>query len=89
MKSKRVEGSFAVDLHETFKKNKQLYPSPALVQWAKGSAKHGNQHSWKYRYSNASHFIDYDDESVLSYLALLYGDMLGKRYKLEKRPEPV
>ena len=89
MKSKRVEGSFAVDLHETFKKNKQLYPSPALVQWAKGSATHGNQHSWKYRYSNASHFIDYDDESVLSYLALLYGDMLGKRYKLEKRPEPV
>ena len=89
LKSKRVEGSFAVDLHETLKKNKQLYPSPALVLWAKGSATHGNQHSWKYRYSNASHFIDYDDESVLSYLALLYGDMLGKRYKLEKRPEPV
>ena len=89
LKSRRVEGTFAVDLYETFKKNKQLHPSPALKHWAKGSATHRNQHSWKYRYSNASHFIDYNDESVLSYLALLYGDMLGKRYKLEKRPDPI
>jgi hypothetical protein len=89
LKSRRVEGTFAVDLHETFKKNKQLHPSPALKHWAKGSAIQGNQHSWRYRYSNASHFIDYDDESTLSYLALIYGDMLGKRYKLEKRPEAV
>ncbi len=89
LKSKRVEGTFAEDLHNMFKKNKSLYPSPALKHWAKGSTVNGNQHSWRYRYSNASHFIDYDDESVLSYLALICGDMLGKRYKLEKRPDPV
>ena len=87
LKSRRVEGSFAEDLYNMFKKNKSLYPSPALKHWAKGSK--GNQSSWRYRFSNASHFIDYDDESVLSYLALLHGDMLGKRYKLEKRPDPV
>jgi hypothetical protein len=87
LKSRRVEGTFAEDLHTMFKKNKSLYPSPALKHWAKGSK--GNQSSWRYRFSNASHFIDYDDESVLSYLALLHGDMLGKRYKLEKRPDPV
>jgi len=87
LKSRRVEGTFAEDLHNMFKKNKSLYPSPALKHWAKGSA--GQQNSWRYRYSNASHFIDYDDESTLSYLALIYGDMLGKRYKLEKRPEPI
>ena len=88
LKSKRVEGPFAVDLHEMFKKNTQIHPSPALKHWANGSALPGTQHSWRYRYSNASHFMDYDNESVLSYLALLYGDMLGKRYKLEKRPDP-
>ena len=88
LKSRRVEGTFAIDLNDMFKKNKSLYPSPALKHWAKGSV-HGTQHSWRYRFSNASHFIDYDDESVLSYLALIYGDMLGKRYKLEKRPDPV
>jgi hypothetical protein len=89
LKSRRVEGTFAEDLHNMFKKNKSLHPSPALKHWAKGSTTLGNQHSWKYRYSNASHFIDYDDESTISYLALIYGDMLGKRYKLEKRPEPI
>jgi len=87
LKSRRVEDSFAEDLYNMFKKNKSLYPSPALKHWAKGSK--GNQSSWRYRFSNASHFIDYDDESVLSYLALMHGDMLVKRYKLEKRPDPV
>jgi hypothetical protein len=87
LKSRRVEGSFAKDLHDMFKKNKSLHPSTSLKQWAKGSA--GNQNSWRFRFSNASHFIEYDDESTLSYLALMYGDMLGKRYKLEKRPDPV
>jgi len=87
LKSRRVEDTFAIDLNDMFKKNKSIYPSPALNHWAKGSA--GQQNSWRYRYSNASHFIDYDDESTLSYLALMYGDMLGKRYKLEKRPDPV
>jgi hypothetical protein len=87
LKSRRVEDSFAEDLYNMFRKNKSLYPSPALKHWAKGSK--DNQSSWRYRFSNASHFIDYDDESVLSYLALMHGDMLGKRYKLEKRPDPV
>ena len=87
LKARRVEGSFAKDLNDMFRKNKSLYPSPALKHWAKGSAV--QQNSWRFRFSNASHFIDYDDESTLSYLALIYGDMLGKRYKLEKRPDPV
>ncbi len=89
LKSRRVEGSFAEDLHELFKKNKKLYPCPALNHWAKGSISSSNQHSWKYRFSSSIHFIEYDDESVLSYLAILHGDMLGKRYKLEKRPDPI
>ena len=87
LKSKRVEGSFAEDLHNLFKKNKNLFPCPSLKTWAKGSSKGVN--TWRYRYSSATHFIDYDDESVLSYLALMHGDMLGKRYKLEKRPDPI
>jgi hypothetical protein len=86
LKSKRVEGSFALDLHNLFKKSKDLFPCDSLKYWAKGSAKGVN--TWRYRFSSATHFIDYDDESVLSYLALMHGDMLGKRYKLEKRPDP-
>ena len=88
LKSKRVEGAFAESLHKLFKKSKDLYPCPSLKQWAKGSVS-SKQISWRYRYSSSTHFIDYDNESVLSYLALLHGDMLGKRYKLEKRPDPI
>jgi len=88
LKSKRVEGSFAESLHNLFKKNKDLHPCLSLKIWAKGSV-NSNQVSWRYRFSSATHFIDYDNESVLSYLALMHGDMLGKRYKLEKRPDPV
>lgn len=88
LKSRRVEGSFAEDLHNLFKKNKDMYPCPSLKQWTKGSVT-SNQVSWRYRFSSATHFIDYDNESVLSYLALMHGNMLGKRYKLEKRPDPV
>ena len=88
LKSRRVEASFALDLHEMFKKNKKLYPCPSLKHWAKGSV-NSNQVSWRYRFSSSTHFIEYDDESTLSYLAILHGDMLGKRYKLEKRPDPI
>jgi len=87
LKSKRVEHEFANNLKNLFKKNKELYPSPALKFWANEASY--NMTNWKYRWSSASHFIDYDNESTLSYLALMHGDMLGKRYKLEKRPEDV
>jgi hypothetical protein len=88
LKSRRVEGQFALDLHNLFKKSKNLYPCPSLKIWVKDSVI-GNKNSWRHRFSSATHFIDYDDESVLSYLALMHGDMLGKRYKLEKRPDPI
>jgi len=90
LKSKRVESEFAKDLHELFKRTTGLYPSIALKYWAKDSVNSNIvRQSWRFRYSSASHFIDYDDESVLSYLALMHGNMLGKRYKLEKRPEAI
>jgi hypothetical protein len=85
LKSRRVESSFAQDLSDLLKKNKSLLPSTALKHWALRSK--ANAGGWRYRYSSASHFIDYDDESMLSYLALMHGNMLGKRYKLEKRPD--
>jgi hypothetical protein len=85
LKSRRVESSFAQDLSDLLKKNTSLLPSTALKHWALRSK--ANASGWRYRYSSASHFIDYDDESMLSYLALMHGNMLGKRYKLEKRPD--
>lgn len=87
LKSKKVPDDFKSGFRQFMKKNNKLRPSPGLNNWIKDNDK--NQWSWWSRWLNSSHFIDYDDESTLSYLALMYGEYLGRRYKLEKRPEPV
>ena len=82
------DNNFITDLDNTLKKSKELIPSNSLASWLRGY-KNSQHYTWRYRYCSGSYSIDYDNESTLSYLVLMYGDMLGKRYKLEKRPEPV
>ena len=87
LKSKVIPQNFCKDLKELINRTKSLHPSNALRIWLRD---YNNVSSgWRYRYTSSSHFIDYDSESTLSYLALMHGEHLGKRYKLEKRPEPV
>lgn len=87
-KTKMIEGSFVKQLEDLLTRTKELYPSPSLKYWVQGYQDRST-YSWRYRYTNANHFIEYDDESVLSYLALMHGEILGKRYKLIKRPEAI
>ena len=82
--------NFVKDLYNTIEKSKELVPSKALKEWLDRSISRPTLvTSWKYSRTDGNHSIDYDNESTLSYLLLMYGHMLGKRYKLEKRPEPV
>jgi hypothetical protein len=83
--------TFVKDLYDTVSKSKELVPSDALKKWLDGYIKRpiAALNSWSYRYTSGTHSIDYDNESTLSYLMLMHGTMLGKRYKLEKRPDPV
>lgn len=37
-------------------------------------------------YFSAAYYMDYDEEAKLSYMALMFGEIVGKHYKLEKRP---
>lgn len=83
LKSKRVDDTIPKDLRELFKRYTALKPSKALQSWVKSDSRY----TWKNRYCSSAYSIDYDDESTLSYLALCHGDILGKKYKLEKRPE--
>lgn len=87
-KSKVIDGTFVVQLKDLITRTKELYPSESLRLWLHRYTLNYT-FSWKYRYTNSNHFIEYDDESTLSYLALMHGEFLGKRYKLEKRPEPI
>jgi hypothetical protein len=87
LKSKRISDTFPTELRELLERMTTLHPSNSLDIWLKDA--HQSRGHWKYRYSSPSHFIDYDDESTLSYLMLLHGGIFGKRYKLEKRPDNV
>jgi hypothetical protein len=87
LKSRRVDDSLHLEFKELFKRQPSLYPSQAFKDWYTNP---GNRFGiWYFRWVSAAYFIDYDDESTLSYLALMHGDLLGKKYKLEKRPDPV
>jgi hypothetical protein len=44
--------------------------------------------SWHtYVYIHGSHHVDYNDESMLSILHMIFGDMIGKTYNLAKEPK--
>lgn len=69
------------DMIKQYEKTNSIRPSPALKQWA------GTQSKYQFRYSHGSFFIDYNEESTLSLMLLMLPDgILGKGYKLEKRP---
>lgn len=87
LRSKRVEDTFHTELRGTLSRTKTLYPSNALRRWVNNDSKRYG--IWYFRWTSSAHFIDYDDESTLSYLALIHGEILGKKYKLEKRPDNI
>lgn len=87
LKSKKVSDTFHIELRDTIQRVKSLYPSGALKRWLSNDGKRYG--IWYFRWTSSAHFIDYDDESTLSYIALMHGDVLGKKYKLEKRPDTI
>lgn len=38
-----------------------------------------------FAYFHSAYYLDYDDESKLSYMSLMFGEVIGKHYRLEKR----
>jgi hypothetical protein len=85
-KSKRTPDDFKDGLKKLLETNKQLKTSPALKHWLRDTSNRGY---WWSGYMSSHYFIDYNDESYLSYLSLMYGEYLGKKYKLQKRPDVV
>lgn len=86
LKTKRIDENIHKEIRDNITRTKFIFPSAALKKWM---YKEGRHSSWNFRWTSAGHFIDYDDESTLSYLALMHGEILGKKYKLEKRPDNI
>lgn len=88
LKRKQIAPATIQDFSNVIHKTKDLYPSSSLSAWiiamTVGPARF-KYYSWQYSYFSSTHFIDFNNESTLSYLALMYGEYLGPMYKLEKR----
>jgi hypothetical protein len=84
LKSKRVKDTFKKELTAFIDRYKGtgtvVIPSKALKDWLADS------HSYWYgTYCSSHYYIDYQEESTNSLIALMFGDMVKRRYKLEKR----
>jgi hypothetical protein len=86
-KSKRVSDKFRHDLHSFIKRYENtstvIEPSGGLSKWLRM----GNKYTWRGLYIYNNYFIDFDQESTISLLGIMFGDMFSKKYKLEERPD--
>jgi hypothetical protein len=70
------------DFRNTYDNN-GVYLSGGLVSFI-------NTSNWRKRFNSYLHggfFIDFNENSMLTFMHLLIGECIGKTYKLEKRPE--
>ena len=86
LKSKRVKDIFKDELSEFINRYKNtktvIVPSDALRQWLKGHYK-----SWHINYCSAHYYIEFDEESTNTLISMMFGDMIKRRFKLEKRQD--
>jgi hypothetical protein len=61
--------------------NDDLFPSENLKRRIE------RRFNVSHRYIDGSDFINYNNESIITYVGLMFGEILGKKYKLEKRPD--
>jgi hypothetical protein len=86
MKSKRVTQENKTELIEFITKNKKLFPSKALKKWF--LYEKSTRPYWSRSWMSSAWYVDFDEDSYLSYLHLMFNEAFGKSYTLEKRPEP-
>ena len=83
LRAKRCPEGFRDDLRKFVEKHKDVTPSRSLKYWLDDPEA---SHRGFYNYTSGSHHLNYDTESTLSYLMLMYGEMMGHQYELEKTP---
>lgn len=59
----------------------EIHFSKGLRMWLNRVKRYGYMYT-----TQSSFFIDYNQESTLALLSIMFTDMIGKRYKLEKQP---
>lgn len=80
LKSKRIDAALVASLNAFLISKPDMKPSRATSKWLTSDIS-----NWRKRYCSTAYYIDYTQESDLSYLALCYGEILGRKYKLDQR----
>jgi len=92
LKSKRVDDNWKNSMNRFIDRYKDtdtvIVPSDAFKWWLNPNKKHSGW-QWNTHYCSSHYFLDFDDESTDTLFALMFGDMISKRFKLEKRPVTV
>lgn len=92
LKSKRVKDEWKESMSRFIARYKEtdtvIVPSQALVWWLDPNKPVTNWY-WNNNYCSSHYYLDFDDESTDTLFALMFGDMISRRFKLEKRPDPV
>ena len=79
LRNKRVEDTFCEDMIAFLSRNPDVKLSGAF----ENNMLH--QHPYNSRWAFEGYFIDYNDESTLTMLYLMFNGVIGKTYKLEKK----
>lgn len=87
LKGKAVTPTFHIELAEFISRYENtatvIVPSNGLRYWLHST----KRHTWAFRYTSSSFFMDYNDDSSYTLIALFFHEMLSKHFKLEKRPD--
>lgn len=82
-KGKRAPENFFENVVEFNGRYPSASISKGLLRWISSRRNNWN----KYMYMHGSYYVDYDDESMISILHMIFGNMIGKTYRLDKRPK--
>jgi len=81
-KSKRISIDEAQDLQRTLNANTEFDLSHGLKKWLTTPL-----HDWRKQYVYGNFHVNYNTDSLTSYIAIKHSNILGDHYKLEKRAE--
>lgn len=92
LKSKRVDKAWKDSLSrfiDRYKDTETVVVMSTALRWWLEPNKRTNNWYWNDSYCSSHYFIDFDQESTDTLFSIMFGDMISRRFKLEKRPDPV
>jgi hypothetical protein len=78
-KEGRVSSDIRNDILSYIEKNEDIQGSKALMHWL-----HRPLH-WNHTWSSSNYYINYSETNQLTMMYLLFSEVIGKNYKLEKK----